>query len=131
MALAHSDRGRQILLALAALVFAGIAVAALVAPDAMAARLGYRLDNVDARSEYRAIYVGLWLAHTLVLVAAARRVSDALIGDLGAALILGQVAGRVLSIALDGALPTAHLLPIFALETVGGLAILFVRPARR
>jgi ABC-type thiamin/hydroxymethylpyrimidine transport system permease subunit len=125
----RSSRVRQVLLGIVALVFAGIAVGSLVAPHEMAAGLGYRLDNVDALSEYRAIYVGLWLAHAALFVVALRRVEQALIGDLGALLVLGQVAGRLLSLALDGA-PSARIWPMFLLEALGGLVLLAVRPSR-
>ncbi len=125
----RSNRARQVLLLVTALVFVAIAVRSLVAPHAAAAGLGYRLDSVNARSEFRAIYVGLWLAHAVLLVVAARRVDVALLGDLAALLILGQVAGRLVSVALDGSLPSGPLLPIAALEAVGGVVLLLVRPA--
>lgn len=125
----RSDRGRQVLLIVTALVFAAIAVRSLLAPEAAAAELGYALANVEARSEFRAIYVGLWAAHVVLLVVAALRVRDALLGDLCAVLVLGQVAGRLLSVALDASLP-GKLVPIFALEAAGGIALLLVRPSR-
>src|SRR5687767_1009350 len=94
----------------------------------MAAGLGYSLTNVDALSEFRAIYVGLWLATALVLVVALRRVRDALLGDICAILILGQTAGRLASLLLDGA-PSARVWPMFVLEALGGVALLAVRPS--
>jgi hypothetical protein len=123
----RSSRTRQALLILTALVFAGLAVASLAAPHTMARGIGYTLDNVDALSEFRAVYVGLWLATAALLIIAARRVEDALLGDLGAMLVLGQTLGRVISLALDG-MPSARIWPIFILEAVGGLALLAVRP---
>jgi hypothetical protein len=118
---------RRALLLLIAVVFAGIAIASLLEPDVMAAQLGYRLDSIDARNEYRAIYVGLWLATAAYFWIAAARVSQPILGDLGALLILGQTAGRVLSLALDG-LPTAQMWPPFFIEAAGGLALLVLRP---
>lgn len=112
---------------LTALVFAGIAIASAIAPRTMAAGLGYELTNVDALSEFRAVYVGVWLATALALVVAAVRVRDAILGDVCAALVLGQTAGRVLSLLVDGA-PSARVWPMFVLEAAGGLAILLVRP---
>jgi hypothetical protein len=123
----RNDLARKIVLIAPILVFAGIAVASLVRPHFMAAGLGLRLDNVDALSEYRAIYVGLWLAHVMVLVVALRRLREPIFGDLVAVLILGQVVGRILSLAIDG-MP-AKVLPTFAAEAASGLAILLVRPA--
>jgi len=88
-----NSKARQVPFALTALVFAAIAAAALVAPRKMAEGLGYSLDSVDALSEFRAIYVGLWLA-TAVLLVALRRVNEAPLGDLRALLILGQTSGE-------------------------------------
>jgi hypothetical protein len=101
-------------------------VASLLLPHEMAAQLGYRLDNVDALNEYRAIYVGLWLATAALLLIAAVRARDALLGDLGALLILGQSFGRCLSLILDG-LPSERIWPVFALELAGGLALILLR----
>jgi ABC-type thiamin/hydroxymethylpyrimidine transport system permease subunit len=125
----RSSKARQVLLGIVSLVFAGIAVASLVMPHTMAQGLGYRLDSVDALSEYRAVYVGLWLATAAVCVVALRRVEDALLGDLCALLVLGQVGGRILSLILDGS-PSARIWPMFALEALGGVALLLVRPSK-
>jgi hypothetical protein len=119
---------RRALLGLIALVFTAIALASLVWPHRMAEGLGYTLDNVDALNEFRAIYVGLWLATAVLLFVAMRRVDEAILGDLGALLILGQVVGRMVSVVLDGP-PTARLWPIFGLETAGAVALFLTRPA--
>ena len=124
----RSNKARQILLGLTAAVFALIAFASLVAPRHMAESLGYSLSSIDALSEFRAIYVGLWLATSAFLVIALRRVRDALLGDLCALLVLGQTSGRVLSLILDG-LPSERVWPMFLLEAVGGIALLLVRPS--
>ena len=121
---------RRVLLLLAALVFTGIAVASLAAPETMAGSMGQRLDGVDARNEYRAIYVGLWLAHSILLVVAARRIEELVLGDLAALLIAGQVFGRVISVALDGALPSAKMWPAAAAEALGALTLMLARPRR-
>jgi len=126
--LIRSSRARQVLLGVTALVFAGIAVASLLAPDLMARGVGYTLDSVDARSEFRAVYVGVWLATAVLLVVALRQVEQPLIGDLGALLVLGQSVGRLLSLVLDGA-PGPRVWPMFVLETLGGIALLVVRPS--
>jgi hypothetical protein len=123
-----SSRARQFLLGLTALVFAGIAVASLVAPRTMAEGLGYSLESVDALSEFRAVYVGLWLATAVLMVVALRRVREAVLADLCAILVLGQTVGRVVSLVLDG-MPSGRVWPMFVLEAIGGVALLVVRPS--
>ena len=121
---------RQVVLGLTALVFLGIAAGSLVAPHAMAHGLGYRLDSIDALSEFRAIYVGLWLATALLMLVAARRAELTILGDLAGLLVLGQVLGRLVSLVLDG-MPSARIWAPFVLEAIGGLAILALRPGSR
>jgi len=121
---------RRVLLVVAALVFTAIAVANLVIPETMARSMGYHLDGVDARNEYRAIYIGLWLAHAVLLLVAARRIDDLLLGDLAALLIGGQFVGRVVSAVVDGALPSSKLWPAAAVESLGALALMLARPRR-
>jgi hypothetical protein len=123
-----NSRVRQILLGLTATVFASIAVASLLVPHQMAEGLGYTLGSVDALSEFRAVYVGLWLATAALLLVALRRIQEPVLGDLGALLVLGQTGGRILSLWLDG-MPSARVWPIFVLEAIGGLALLVVRPS--
>jgi len=123
-----SSKVRQFLLGVTALVFALIALASLVAPHKMAEGVGYSLGSVDALSEFRAIYVGVWLATAVLLVIALRRVQEALLGDLCALLILGQTFGRVLSLVLDG-FPSTRVWPMFILEAVGAVALFVVRPS--
>ena len=126
----RTNRGRRTILILSALVFFAIALGSLVIPHTVAAQLGYTLNNVDALNEFRAVYVGVWVATGILLITAARRIDLPLIGDLGALLILGQTFGRTISIALDG-LPGEKIWPIFALELLGGVAILVVRPSNK
>jgi hypothetical protein len=126
----RNDVARRVVLVVAALVFVAVAVGTLIAPQVMASQYRLRLDHVDAFNEYRAVYVGLWLAQAALLVFAARHVGWALLGDLGAVLILGQVAGRLISLALDG-VPSAQVWPTFVAEVIGGVALLLVRPRTR
>lgn len=98
----RSSLARQALLGLTAAAFALIAIVSLLAPRRMAEGLGYSLQNIDALSEFRAVYVGLWLATAVLLVVALRRVRVARLGDLCAILVLGQTTGRVVSLILDG-----------------------------
>jgi len=125
-----AERVRRGILLLTAVVFTAIAIGSLLIPHQMAAQLGYTLDNVDALNEFRAVYVGVWLATAVLLVVAARRIEEALLGDLAALLILGQTFGRLLSMAIDG-LPTARMWPPFVVELIGGVVILLVRPGMR
>ncbi len=115
-------RARQGVLGLVGAVYALIAVASFVAPDTMAAGLGYRLDNVDARNEYSAIYVGLWLATALIFGLSARRPRDRSLLLVCLLLIAGQVVGRLAAAATAG-LPTARLLPPSLIEAVGTLVL--------
>ncbi|MFY9224605.1 MAG: DUF4345 family protein, partial [Blastocatellia bacterium] len=90
-----SNLARQIILILAALVFILVAVAALVIPHKMASQMGYTLANINGLNEFRAIYVGVWLATAILLVVAAKNIKNTLLSDLGAILILGQTFGRL------------------------------------
>jgi hypothetical protein len=123
----RSDSVRRFILGAAAAVFVLIAIQAILRPDQLL--LGGHLDSIDAYSEFRAIYLGLWLATAVLLIIAARRIREAILGDLGALLILGQVFGRIVSLAADG-VPGPRVWGIFMLELVGGVAILLVRPRR-
>ena len=126
--LIHSDILRRVLLGLTALVFAAIAVRAVVAPEQMASGLGYVLTGSNGYSEFYAIYLGVWLATAALAILAALRVRQALIGDLVAMFVLAQPVGRLFALVNFG-LPRGVLLAMFALETIGGLLILSVRPS--
>ena len=120
---------RRIALSAAALVFLGIAVGSTFSPHYTARAFDYVLSTPDALSEYRAIYTGLFIAHVLVLGWAAWRVDLLYLGDAAAILILGQVAGRVLSAFVDG-MPTGNVVFIGAVELAGAVAIAATRPRR-
>ena len=122
-----NNLARQTILILAALVFILVAVAALVIPHKMANQMGYTLANINGLNEFRAIYVGVWLATAILLIAAAKNIKNALLSDLGAILILGQTFGRLVSIILDG-MPGNEVIPVFFLEFIGGLLLLIIRP---
>ncbi|MBI4852732.1 MAG: DUF4345 domain-containing protein [Acidobacteria bacterium] len=123
----RSNIGRQTILVISAIVFIVIAIGSLFKPHLMASQLGYVLNNVDALSEFRAVYVGIWFATAILLIVAAKRINFPLIADLGALLILGQTFGRIISIAIDG-FPSEKIWPVLILELVGGMAILLIRP---
>lgn len=123
----ESDLLRQILLGATGATFVGFALWAIAAPAAMAKPMGYALDNNNARSEFAAIYVGVFVAQALLCLLAALRVSDAVLGDLVAVFLLAQPVGRLIA-GMRGAFPTGVLRGLFVLEVVGGVVLLLVRP---
>jgi len=124
----RSDLARRVLLGLTALVFVLIAIRAVYAPEKIASGLGYILTGPNGYSEIHAIYLGVWLATAVLAVLAAVRIRQALLGDLLAMFVLAQPAGRLIALVRFG-LPEGPLLAMFALEVVGGLLILWVRPS--
>lgn len=124
----ENDLARQILLGLTAAVFALLAVRSAWVPARVARELGYTLHGANAYSELHAIYVGLWLAHAALGGWAMLHVDQALLGDILALLVLGQPLGRLIALPRYG-WPQGPLLAFFALEVVGGAALLCVRPA--
>ena len=118
---------RRVMLGLSSLGVLGIAVGAAFAPRTMAEPLGYELSSTNALSEFRAIYVGLWLVHSWLMAWAAWRIDRKVLGDICGLLILGQVIGRLLSLMIDG-VPDSRLLPVVVVEVVGAALILALRP---
>lgn len=125
----HSDFLRRSLLYLTALTFIVIAGRAVMAPEPMAAGLGYTLAGANGYSEFHAIYLGVWVATAFLAILAGIRVRQPLLGDLVAMFVLAQPAGRLFALVQFGP-PEGFLLAMFALETLGGLLILGVRPSR-
>lgn len=124
----HSNFGRQTLLVLTVLIFVANAVQTVFYPDKWAAELGYSLVAPNGYSELYAVYVGLWLATAFLCILAAMRVRQSLLGDLVAMFVLAQPVARLLALPQFG-LPQGLLLALFALELVGGLALVAVRPS--
>ena len=118
---------RRWLLVIAGVAFLAIAVGALVSPRTMAEPIGFRLDTANALNEFRAVYVGLWIAHAILFFWAARRVDRLVLGDVGGLLIAGQVLGRLVSLALDG-WPDPAILATGLAEAAGAALILLMRP---
>jgi len=125
----HSSRARRAILAVTGLTFLVIATASLIAPHTMAEPFRYGLSHVDSLSEFRAVYVGLWLAHVAACAMAIKHITSAPVGDVVGILVLGQGIGRLVSAALDG-LPSAAILPMLVIELLGGTSLLLVRPSR-
>jgi GNAT superfamily N-acetyltransferase len=95
----------RVVLAASALPFIAIGAAFLLAPHALAERVGVALSSATADNDIRAVYGGLQLACG-VLLALASRASDSLVrAGLAAQLVLyGGLAGaRVVSFAFAGA----------------------------
>ncbi|MEQ1508945.1 MAG: DUF4345 family protein [Sphingopyxis sp.] len=121
------DMLRQALLALTALTFVGFALWALFSPANLAQQLGYTINDANGHSEFRAIYIGLFIAQAALAITAAYRVHDALWGDMVALFLLAQPAGRLVALPRYG-MPYGLLRLLFGLEIVSGLALLGVRP---
>jgi hypothetical protein len=117
------------LLAGSGLTFGVIGVAAIFAPDAVAARYGLHLDSVGGRNEFRAIFTGFWLALGVTMITAARKPALVILGDLCGLMLLLQALGRALSFALDG-VPDPTFVSAFAGELVTAVGILAIRPPR-
>ncbi|CAN7159015.1 DUF4345 family protein [Acidovorax sp. LjRoot129] len=123
-----SDTTRQIFFGITAAVFLAIATRAWLAPEKMAAGLGYTLRAPNGYSELFAVYIGIWVATAALALVAAYKVKDALPGDLLAMFVLAQPAGRLLALPEWGP-PQGTLFVMFIIEVVGGLALLLVRPS--
>ncbi len=120
--------GRRIALGGAALVYLYVAVGSLLWAESFAEPFDYTLATVNAKNEWTAIYVGLWVFHAVIFTWAIVRIDLVVLGDVCGLLVLGQVAGRLLSFGLHG-LPDARLLPPIIGEIVGAVLILSLRPS--
>jgi hypothetical protein len=120
---------RRALLALIAVCFAGLAVVHVIAPAETARRVGLIAVGVDGLNELRAIYVGVWLATSIIFAMAARKHDDRTLYLVCTLLVAGQGFGRAVSLVLDG-MPSAQLLPIFVGEVAGVLLLVLLRPRR-
>jgi len=113
------ERFARLVLGLSALAFAGIGAAFLVAPEAMAARVGVSLAGAAAANDVRAVYGGLQLGVAACLVWCARR-PETLRTGLAVQLFTfaGLAAARLVSLLLDGN-PGALGLALHAAELLG------------
>ena len=119
---------RRTSLALSGLTFLAIALFATVAPRSAAQAYAILPDGVSGMSEFRAIFSGFWFALAAMMITAARRPAERLLGDLCGAFLLLQASGRALSFALDG-VPAPQFVAAFAAELAAGLVVLLARPA--
>ena len=115
----NAERFARLVLWLSAAAFAGVGAAFLVAPEAMAARVGASLAGATAANDVRAVYGGLQLGVAACLAWCARR-PDALRMGLAVQLFTfgGLAAARFVSLLLDGN-PGALGLALHAAEIVG------------
>jgi hypothetical protein len=99
----NAERFARLVLGLSALAFAGIGAAFLLAPEAMAARVGLSLAGATAANDVRAVYGGLQLGVGACLAWLARR-PDSLRAGLTLQLFGfgGLAAARFASLLLDG-----------------------------
>ena len=115
----NAERFARWVLWLSALAFAAIGASFLLAPEAMAARVGVSLAGATAANDVRAVYGGLQLGIAAFLAHCARR-PDALRTGLSVQLFsfAGLAAARFVSLLLDGH-PGALGLALHAAELVG------------
>jgi hypothetical protein len=114
-----AERFARLVLWLSAVAFAAIGAAFLLAPEAMAARVGVSLAGATAANDVRAVYGGLQLGIAAFLAWCVRR-PDALRAGLAAQLFTfgGLAAARFVSMLLDGQ-PGALGLALHAAEIAG------------
>jgi len=123
----YNDLIRQILLVATGSIFSAFFLWALIKPQSLASTLGYELKTKNAFNEFHAIYVGLFIAQTLLCALAFVRIQDAIIGDLVAVFLLCQPLGRLIAAVRKG-FPSGFMLILFAMELVGGVILLAVQP---
>lgn len=123
----HAARIRQALLLLNALIFGSIALAALVTPHFVAPQYGYTLGSVESFAQFRAVFTGFWLGLTALMITAARRIEQTVLGDLAGLFILFQALARFASMILDG-LPNLMFVGAACGELSIALAILLIKP---
>ncbi len=124
----RNDLLRQRCLYAIASIYLIIALLALVSPDKLAAHMGFLLLNTNGYSEFYAIYLGVWTANAALALLAARRIREALLGDLSALFLLAQPAARLIA-ALLIAWPKGNTAFIMLAEVIGGLLLLWIRPS--
>lgn len=91
------------------------------------AAFGFHLDNVDARTEYRSIYVGFFSVLSILSFVALRRIREPLLGNVVGFFLLGDALGRVVSFAIDG-MPGPFILANFTFEATASMLVLLNVP---
>ena len=85
------------------LTFGAIAIATFFAPNQVAAKYAYTVGTPDAFNEFHAVFTGFWLGLATMMITAARKPEQKLLGDLCGIAIGLQALARLYSIALHGA----------------------------
>jgi magnesium-transporting ATPase (P-type) len=124
----YDDFVRQVLLGATCLTFVFFALWAILKPNSLANTLGYELNNNNAISEFNAIYIGVFMAQSLLCVLAFVRIDDAMIGNLVAVFLLSQPLGRIIAMFRGGS-ATGFMKLLFTSEVVAGLMLLVVQPS--
>ena len=115
------------MLSLTGLIFTYYTFWALFNPYSLASLLGYQLNNQNAKSEFHAIYIGVFLAQAILCLFASLQLEEVLLGDLVALFVLAQPLGRFVALFRNGA-PTGRLKLITFTEIIGGILLLLIRP---
>ncbi len=123
----YDDLLRQSALLLTGVVFTFYALWTLFRPHSLAKTLGFQLDNENAKSEFHAIYVGVFLAQTVLCIFACLHIDQVLLGDLVAVFVLSQPVGRIVALFRNG-FPKGQLRFITITEIIGGIGLLLIRP---
>lgn len=124
----QNDLLRQRCLYAIASTYLLIALLAMVAPDNLAGHMGFFLQGPNGYSEFYAVYVGVWVANAALALLAARRIREALLGDLTAMFLLAQPAARLIAALLIG-WPKGNTAYILLAELIGGLLLIWIRPS--
>jgi hypothetical protein len=117
---------RRIALAGSGLAFAGIAVLSLFAPRAVAAQYAYAVGSADSWNEFHAVFTGFWLGLAALMITAARKPEERLLGDLAGIAIGLQALARLFSVVAHGT-PSASFVSAMVGEMVTAFAILQTR----
>ncbi len=115
----------DVFLAAAVLFFLFTAWSSGVAPDKFASQLGLGIANAGGANEIRAQYAGFFLAAALVCAGALLGILPKLTAFIVLAMIFGGlIAGRLLSLALNGGIDGfgPAILALYAIDGAGLIA---------
>ena len=117
---------RRIALAGSGLTFAVIALLSIAAPRAVAAQYAYALGSLDSYNEFHAVFTGFWLGLAALMITAAAKPDQRLLGDLCGAAIGLQALARLYSVIAHG-VPSSSFTSAMIGEMVTAIAILQAR----
>ena len=95
-------------------------------PEAVAKQYAYAVGTPDSFNEFHAVFTGFWLGLCALMITAARKPEQKLLGDLCGIAIGLQAAARLLSIALHG-MPQGSFVSAMVGEAITAIAILQAR----